>query len=92
MKKTILITTLLTTSLLAVGFNACANCHGQKAQKRALGKSQIIQGWSIIKLRDALNGYKYGTYGGTLKGVMKTQVVRLNDEDITKLAETISKF
>lgn len=71
-------------------FKACVSCHGAKAEKAALGKSQIIKGWDKQKIVDALKGYKAGTYGGAMKGVMKGQVARLDDEKIQAVASYIS--
>ncbi len=68
----------------------CAACHGANAQNPALGKSQIIKGWEASKTIDALNGYKNDTYGGAMKGVMKSQVANLSDNDIKALATFIS--
>lgn len=68
----------------------CAGCHGQKAERAALNKSQIIQGWTAQQIIDALMGYKMGTYGGDMKGLMKAQVATLNDRDIEILAEYIA--
>ena len=70
----------------------CAGCHGQKAEKSALGKSQVIAGWDASKTKDALHGYKNGTYGGPMKGLMKGQVAPLTDADIDALADYISKL
>jgi len=40
----------------------------------------------------ALKGYKDGTYGGAMKGVMKGQVATtLTDKDIEEIAEDIKK-
>ena len=36
----------------------CASCHGQMAEKSALGKSNVIAGWDVAKIVDALKGYK----------------------------------
>lgn len=73
-------------------FMTCAACHGKNAQKVAMGKSKIIKGWDSAKVLAALNGYKAGTYGGTMKGLMKGQVSKLNDLDMAKVAEYISKL
>jgi len=72
-------------------FNKCMGCHGANGEKKALGKSAVIKGWSEEKVIEALNGYKNGTYGGAMKGVMKGQVMALKDEDIKALATYISK-
>ncbi|MFA6137115.1 MAG: c-type cytochrome [Sulfurimonas sp.] len=73
-------------------YKVCATCHGQSGEKPALGKSQIIKGWSASKVADALKGYKAETYGGAMKGIMKGQVSKLSDSDIKAVAEYISKL
>lgn len=80
----------LTISLSADGsFGKCSGCHGINGEKEALGKSQVIQGWDANKTIAALQGYKDGSYGGVMKGVMKGQVMSLSDEDINALAKHI---
>jgi len=79
------------TAAVADGANLykkCAGCHGVNAEKKALGKSAIIKGWEAKKVITALKGYKAGTYGGTMKGLMKGQVAALNDKQI----EAVAKF
>ncbi|MDD2790396.1 MAG: c-type cytochrome [Sulfurimonas sp.] len=71
-------------------YKACASCHGQKGEKPALGKSQIITAWSAAKVSAALHGYKDGTYGGAMKSVMKGQASKLSDAQIQTLSEYIS--
>lgn len=71
-------------------YNSCAACHGANAEKKALGKSEIIKGWDVEKTVAALKGYKDGSYGKEMKGVMKGQVSRLSDEDIKAVAEHIA--
>jgi cytochrome c553 len=71
-------------------FAKCTSCHGAKAEKKALNKSQIIAGWDAAKIEKALKGYKDGSYGGAMKGVMKGQVAALSDEDIKALADYIA--
>jgi len=73
-------------------FKSCSACHGNNAEKKALGKSQVIKGWKSTKITEALNGYKAGTYGGAMKGLMKGQVLKLSDADIKKVAGYISKL
>ena len=73
-------------------FKSCSSCHGQNAEKKALGKSQIIKGWDATKVAEALNGYKAGIYGGSMKGLMKGQVLKLSDEDIKAVSGYISKL
>lgn len=71
-------------------FKACSSCHGLSGEKKALNKSQVIQGWSEIQVAAALNGYKDGSYGGAMKGLMKSQITKLSDEDISALSKHIS--
>ena len=73
-------------------YGACIGCHGANANKKALGKSAVIKAWDESKIKNALNGYKNGTYGGSMKGIMKGQVSKLSSDDISKLASYISKF
>jgi len=71
-------------------YKACGACHGQNAEKKALNASKVIQGWSKEKVEEALKGYKAGTYGGAMKGVMLGQVNSLDDDKIEALATYIS--
>lgn len=73
-------------------YNACAGCHGANGEKAALGKSQVIKGWDKEKIVTALKGYKDGSYGSAMKGVMKGQVARLDDAKIDALATYISSI
>lgn len=73
-------------------FVKCVACHGQKAEKKALGTSQIIQGWEAEKIVTSLKGYKNKTYGGNMKTIMIGQVSTLSDEDIEALAQHISSL
>lgn len=70
----------------------CASCHGVKADKQALGKSQVIEGWEASKIEEALNGYKSGAYGREMKAVMQGQAKSLNTEEIKSLAKYIEKL
>ena len=73
-------------------YKVCSSCHGANAEKKALGKSHVIKGWDVAKITKAINGYKAGTYGGTMKGLMKSQVSKLSDSEIKAVAEHISKL
>ncbi len=70
----------------------CGGCHGASGEKAALGKSQIITGWEVAKTVEALKGYKDGSYGGAMKGLMASQVSSLSESDTNALAEHISKL
>ena len=73
-------------------FKACASCHGLNDEKKALNKSQVIQGWSEVQTLTALNGYKDGSYGAAMKCLMKSQVIKLSDEDVATLSKYISEL
>jgi len=86
----VLASTTLAASDGANLYKKCAGCHGVNAEKKALGKSQVIKGWEESKTIAALKGYKDGTYGGVMKGVMKGQVASLNEAKIESLAKYIA--
>ena len=71
-------------------WKSCTACHGQKAEKHAMGKSKVIANMSKEDITTALKGYKDGSYGGPMKGVMKGQVIRMDDADIEKTAKYIN--
>ena len=73
-------------------FKKCAGCHGADASKQAMGKSQVIKGWDSAKLENTLNGYKDGSYGRAMKGLMKGQVSGLSPKEIKLVSEHISKL
>ncbi|MBA1437742.1 MAG: c-type cytochrome [Epsilonproteobacteria bacterium] len=73
-------------------FSKCVACHGANAEKKALNKSHVIRGWSEEKIMTAFHGYKAGTYGSTMKGVMKAQIANFNEEELKALAKHISKL
>lgn len=71
-------------------YRKCAGCHGQNAEKKALDKSAIIQNWDESKIANALKGYKVGTYGRDMKGLMKGQVSSMSDNEIDLLSKYIT--
>lgn len=73
-------------------YKKCASCHGANGSKVALGKSKVIASMSEAELNDAMNGYKDGTYGGPMKGLMKGQLGKLSKEDIAALAKHIASL
>lgn len=94
MKKLVLTTIFAAAtaaSLSAASTAACVGCHGQSFEKAALGKSKIVKDMSADEIKAALTGYKDGSYGGPMKGVMKGQVARLTDADIADIAAQIKK-
>ncbi len=91
MKKIILLTTILACALFADPYAKCVACHGANGEKAAMGKSKIIKDMTKAEFIAALKGYKDGTYGGALKGLMAGQVTSLSDADMEALANQIVK-
>ncbi len=94
MKKIVTgIVALTATTALMAGVNAgaCTGCHGADWSKAALGKSKIVSQMSHADIATALKGYKAGTYGGPMKGLMKGQVAKYSDADLEAFAQTIGK-
>jgi len=87
--KVVVGTLLVTASSYAVSTAACAGCHGKSFEKKALGKSKIVKEMSKEDIVKALKGYKDGSYGGAMKGMMKSQVASLSDTDMEAIAEAI---
>ena len=94
MKNVLLALVLSSTVMLAADgaalYKKCVACHGINGEKQALGKSKVIAEMTQDELVAAMSGYKDGTYGGSMKALMKGQVATLNEGDITVLAEHIS--
>jgi len=82
---------LVTAASAAVNGKACAACHGADWSKHAMGKSKVVSEMSHADIATALKGYKAGTYGGPMKGVMKGQVARYSDADLDAFSQTIGK-
>ena len=94
MKKivTTIVALAATTTLMAgVNAGACKGCHGQNFEKKALGKSKDVSAMTHADIATALKGYKAGTYGGPMKGLMKGQVAKYSDADLDAFAQTIGK-
>jgi cytochrome c553 len=72
-------------------YKQCASCHGKHAEKSALGKSKIVKDMRKEEIVAALNGYKDGSYGGSMKALMKGKAARLSDADIKALADFIDQ-
>lgn len=94
MKKVVTLFAILGLSsfLMADAFTKCVVCHGANGEKAALGgKSKVINTMSKADIKAALNGYKAGTFGGAMKGMMEAQVKPLSDADIDAIANKIGK-
>ncbi len=80
---------LAASALYGASTAACAGCHGAKFEKHAMGKSKIVKDMSKEDILAALKGYKAGTYGGAMKGLMKGQVAALSEADMESIAASI---
>lgn len=75
----------------SVNSRQCYACHGVRFEKRALGKSTIVANMGKSQIAKALKGYKYGTYGGPMRSLMKGQVARYSDAALERLARSIGR-
>ncbi|CAA6821401.1 MAG: Periplasmic nitrate reductase, small subunit [uncultured Sulfurovum sp.] len=82
---------LLQTAAWGASTAVCKGCHGQNWEKAAMGKAKVVKNMSKAQIIKALKGYKNGTYGGPMKGLMKAQVKSLSVDDIKKMAASIKK-
>jgi len=85
---------LLVTSvglMAAVNGKTCVGCHGGDWSKKALGKSNVVSSMTHAEIATALKGYKDGSYGGPMKGLMKGQVAKYSNEDLDAFSATIGK-
>jgi cytochrome c553 len=96
MKTAILTLMVASTMMMASNgadlYSKCASCHGSMGEKKALGKSKVINTMTEEEIVIALKGYKDGSYGGAMKGLMKGQVSKLADNDISTLAAHITNL
>jgi len=68
----------------------CSNCHGKMGRKSAFGKSAVIGSLTKEEIVYALKGYQNGTYGGSMKKMMKKEISSFNNEEIDSVAQYIS--
>ncbi|QQX45710.1 cytochrome c [Helicobacter pylori] len=92
MKKVIVVLGVLAfaNALMATDVKAlvkgCATCHGVKFEKKALGKSKIVNMMSEKEIEEDLMAFKSGA---NKNPVMNAQAKKLSDEDIKALAKYI---
>ncbi|MCQ2848585.1 cytochrome c [Helicobacter pylori] len=77
--------TLMATDVKAL-VKGCAACHGVKFEKKALGKSKIVNMMSEKEIEEDLMAFKNGA---NKNPVMTVQAKKLSDEDIKALAKYI---
>lgn len=71
----------------------CFICHGNKAEKKSLNVSEVIQNWTVVQIVDALKGYKAGTrdkYG--FSKMMGGKAQKLNETQMHSVAVYISSL
>jgi cytochrome c len=95
MKKIALTLLVASISLMAADgaalYKKCAACHGAKGEKKALGKSQVIDTWTAAQIEEALNGYKAGTRNiHGMGALMKSQVASYSEADIKAVAAYVA--
>lgn len=85
--KKIILGSIACSSIAFAGINlgVCKGCHGQNWEKSALGKSKIVMNLTKKDVEKALVGYKNGTYGGPMAGVMKAQVSKYTEEELRNI-------
>jgi len=89
--KLIAMGTLMLSTASGASTAVCKGCHGQQWEKAAMGKAKVVKNMSKAQIIKALKGYKDGSYGGALKGLMKAQVIKISTADIEKMAAKIKK-
>lgn len=82
---------IYTFSTAAVDLNSCKSCHGKDWEKAALGASKIVKDMTKDEVTEALLGYKHGTYGRSMKGVMYTNVKMYSDEELKNTGVGLDK-
>jgi cytochrome c-type protein NapB len=83
MKKIVLGTLICgVVAFAAVNLGACKGCHGANFEKMALGKSKVVGNMTKAEVSASLVGYKAGTYGGPMKGIMKAQVAKYSNDEL----------
>jgi len=93
MKRKYLLMLLTTLSLSAniLQNTNCINCHGKHFEKSALNQSKIVKDMTQNEIEKALIGYKLGTYGKGLKGIMKGQLLKFNENELKIIAKYIKE-
>ena len=92
-KQSILSLTLLGlfhTSTLAVDLTTCVGCHGKHFEKSAMNTSRVVKDLKENEIREALNGYKENSHGGSMQDVMNNQISKFNKEEIDEIVKIIT--
>lgn len=89
MKVIVVGSLFVSSALYAAGTAGCVACHGANFEKAAMGQSKIVKDMSEAEIVATLKGYRDGSYGGAMKGLMKGQVASLDDAAIEAMAAEI---
>ena len=73
-------------------FKQCTGCHGQAGERHALGKSLVINQMTKEQIVMSIEGYVDGTYGRSMKALMKGQVARLSKDQIENIAAYVASL
>lgn len=80
-------------ALSSIKADTCKACHGNDLTKSALNKSLDITKMNKDEFTKAMLGYQNGTYGGTLKSIMKIHADKYKSvEEITELYDIIQSI
>lgn len=95
MKKIVLTTLAVAAFAFAdapAAYATCKACHGAKGEINITTKSasHVPANLTKAEIEKALHGYKDGTYGGPMKGVMAGQVKNLTEADIKDISAQIA--
>jgi cytochrome c553 len=94
MKKLVIATALIVGTLSLMGADGkaltqkCVGCHGVDFSKKALGRSDVVKGWSAAKIESALKAYKTTTESDEL--IMKAQIGNYTEAQIKAVAKYIA--
>lgn len=69
----------------------CSACHGLNFEKQALGVSRIVKNMNREEILKALRGYKDGTYGNSMRGIMKFQLKMYSDKQLVQISKKIKE-
>lgn len=71
----------------------CAGCHGADGTKTSgASGGTTLKGQSATMVKMKLTGYLDGSYGGKKAKTMKRVASKYTEQQLSDLAETISKF
>ena len=81
---------LLNTTTLAVDLTTCIGCHGKYFEKPAMNLSRIVKDLKEDEIRNALNGYKEGSHGGSMQEVMSKQISKFTKSEVEEIITIIT--